>query len=84
MYTKVVFESAEEFFRACRRHRATTNDTSPLAPIVPSTVYVVFDGDAAPFLSGEGAEQFGLSDDISQDEMVEAAFCATSSRVHLT
>lgn len=73
MYTKTIFESATEFFSANKQDN-----------VVPKTVYVVFDGDAGPFLSGEGADKFGLPPNISQDEMIEAAFHAAGSKVHLT
>ena len=82
MYNKVMFESAKEFFNACIRHQGTTEDDE--RPTVPSSVYVVFDGGSRPYLSGENSEKFGLSPEITQSDMIEAAFKAVRSKVHLT
>lgn len=74
MYQKTVFETAHEFFKAC----------DPDSKIrMPHTVYVVFDGDTDPYLSGEGAENFDL-EGITQADMIEEAFTLAETRVHLT
>lgn len=74
MYTRIIFETAKEFFEACM----------PGGKVyVPNTVYVVFDGDADPFLSGDGAKKFDLGD-ITQAEMTREMFHLVGSRVHLT
>lgn len=81
MYTKYVFETAEEFFRACGPTDATVSGDRSLS--VPDTVYVVFNGDDV-YLSGGGAHLFELSPDISQDDMIAAAFKLLHTKVHFT
>ncbi len=75
MYDKVVFETPEEFFRACRRLRSK-DDSSP---IVPTTVTVVLDVDEC-FLIGEGSKRFELLD-INEKAMVEGAFKVLGANV---
>ncbi|MCP4339609.1 MAG: hypothetical protein GY799_12140 [Desulfobulbaceae bacterium] len=78
MYNKTIFESADEFFVACSNVRAIGDKK----PSVPSSVYVVFDGEGLPTLSGESAKEFGLHHEISQSDMIKAAFDAAGSRLH--
>lgn len=77
MYTKTILETAIEFFEAC-------NPSGEIQPRVPYTVYVVFDGDADLYLSGDGAEKFGLGDNITQADMIEEAFAIAESRIKFT
>ncbi len=76
MYQKVVFETAEEYFEAC-------NPNGEIRLNVPDTVGVVFDGSMNPRLEGKGSEKFGL-EDISQSDMIAAAFRRAGSSVHIT
>lgn len=76
MFKRVIFETADEFFEAC-------DPTGKRKPDVPDTVYVVFDGEMDPRLSGDGHGQFGL-ENISQSDMTKAAFRLLASRVKIT
>lgn len=76
MYTMTVFETADEFFEAC-------DPNGEIKPTVPETVYVVFDGEHDPRLSGDGAKKFALGD-ITQADITHAAFRRAGSGVHLT
>ncbi len=77
MYTKTIFESADEFFMACSIARPIGDKK----PSIPSSVYVVFDGEGIPTLSGESAKEYGLHYGISQSDMIKAAFDAAGSRL---
>lgn len=64
MYQKIVFETAEEFFEACKNGD----------PHIPETIYVVLhDNLRVAVLSGEGSEGFDLGH-ITKKEIIETAF----------
>jgi len=71
VYQRTVFETAAEFFDAC------------VADEVPSSVYVVHDGDK-PRLSGKGASAFSL-EELNWMMLIEEALRRVGSlRVHFT
>lgn len=77
MYKKVIFETAEEFFKAC-------DPGSQMKPTVPTSVSVVFDGSSLPRFTGEDAHKFGFSGKVTQSDMITVAFRIAGSKVHIT
>lgn len=76
MRTVVVFETAQEYFKACRQDRMEGNDF----PFVPQSVTVLI-ANGVIGLSGEGSEKFKLADGINYMDMVEAAFALAEAKV---
>lgn len=86
MYTKYVFETAKEFFRACKPTGAyaivdADESVEDVKPTVPETVYVVFRGTHEVLLDGSGSNFFEFASTVSQGEMISTAFEMLHSRV---
>lgn len=85
MYTKTIFETAQEFFDAVEIARQKWGGTEPvMEATVPPDVYVVIEDRATLSLSGEGSEKFMLAESITWDDMIQAAFLKAGVRVHFT
>lgn len=69
MYKKIIFQTAEEFFRACQSVRAE-GDTFPR---IPESVEVVFDGDEIR-LTGQHSEGYGISPSVTKEDLITEAF----------
>ena len=72
MYTKTMYETPDEFFADVRGGK------------LPSDVYVVFEGSDEVFLSGKGADLVGLTSNIQQADMLQAAFRIIGIGLHVT
>lgn len=79
MYTVTVFQNAEELLKAASRVRAINDG----GPILPSTVYLVFDGDSIR-LSGDGSRGFDVDQDVTKEDLIRAAFQLAGIDVHIT
>ena len=80
MYTKIVFETAEEFFNACAKVRAKGDES----PYVPSTVYLILREGETPILSGDGCHKFGLAESISRENLILAGLRKAGCKVKFT
>lgn len=79
MRTKVIFETAGEFFDACRK--SAPDEFREV--ILPKTVQVVFDNDGIR-LQGQGSEEFEISADVTQPDMIMFAFDLANTSVYIT
>ncbi len=83
--TRIIFEDATELLDAMDKNYCEnvnlSFDGEPLS--VPVSVKIVFEIDGGVSLSGEGSDEFGLTANITQAEIIQGLFTLVGIQAHI-